>query len=171
MVKNLPANAGDLRDMGSIPESGRSPGRGNGSPLQHFCWDNPRVRRLVGHSPWACKRVWLSNETATAMRLLFSSSFLRPSSFSRTAAAGSCEYLRQLLLRQVFPKRALKTWITWEAVQFSSVAQSCPTLWDSMSCIPAGSSGHGILQARILEWVAISFFRGSSRPRDRTHVS
>ena len=38
-------------------------------------------------------------------------------------------------------------------------------------CSPPGSSVHGILQARILEWVAISFSRGSSRPRDRTPIS
>ena len=39
--------------------------------------------------------------------------------------------------------------------------QSCPTLWDSMDCSPSGSSVHGILQARILEWVAISFSTGA----------
>ena len=39
MVKNPLANAGDLRDMGSIPGSGRSPGGGNGNPLQHSCLD------------------------------------------------------------------------------------------------------------------------------------
>ena len=44
-------------------------------------------------------------------------------------------------------------------------SQSCLTLWDPMDCLP-GSSIHGILQARILEWMAISFSRGSSRPRD-----
>ena len=51
------------------------------------------------------------------------------------------------------------------------VAQSCPTLCDPIDCSPPGSSLHGILQARILEWVAISFSRGSSQPRDRTQVS
>ena len=51
------------------------------------------------------------------------------------------------------------------------VAQSCPTLWDPVDYSPPGSSVHGILQARRLEWVAISFFRGSSQPRDRTRVS
>ena len=40
-----------------------------------------------------------------------------------------------------------------------------------MDCSPPGSSIHGILQARILDWVAISFSRGSSQPRDRTQVS
>ena len=53
----------------------------------------------------------------------------------------------------------------------SEVAQSCPTLCDPVDCSPPGSSVHGILQAGILEWVAISFSRASSRPRDRTQVS
>ena len=53
----------------------------------------------------------------------------------------------------------------------SEVAQSCPTLCDPVDCGPPGSSVHGILQARILEWVAISFSRGSSQLRDWTQVS
>ena len=52
----------------------------------------------------------------------------------------------------------------------SVVAQSCPTLCDPMDCIPPGSSIHGIFQARVLEWVAISFSRRSSQPRDQTWV-
>ena len=52
-----------------------------------------------------------------------------------------------------------------------SVAQSCLTLCEPVNCSPPGSSVHGISQARILEWVAISSCRGSSRPRDPTHVS
>ena len=50
-------------------------------------------------------------------------------------------------------------------------AQSCPTFCDPMDCSPPGSSVHGIFQASIVEWVAISFFRGSSLPRDWTCVS
>ena len=53
----------------------------------------------------------------------------------------------------------------------SEVAQSCPTLCDPMDCSLSGSSVHGIFQARVLEWVAISFSKGSSRPRDWTQVS
>ena len=54
----------------------------------------------------------------------------------------------------------------------SEVAQSCLTLYDPMDCSPPGSSSiHGIFQARILEWVAIFFSRGSAWPRDRTQVS
>ena len=41
VVKNLPANVGDVRDMGSIPGSGNSPGGGNGNALQYFCLENP----------------------------------------------------------------------------------------------------------------------------------
>ena len=55
-------------------------------------------------------------------------------------------------------------------VKWSEVAQSCPNLCDPMDCSPPGSFIHGILQARILEWVAISFSRGSSQPRDQTQV-
>ena len=51
------------------------------------------------------------------------------------------------------------------------VAQSCPILCDPMDSNPPGSSVHGILQARILEGVAISSSRGSSPPGDQTHVA
>ena len=45
VVKNPPANAGDIREVGSIPESGRSPGERNGNPLQHSCLENPHGQR------------------------------------------------------------------------------------------------------------------------------
>ena len=48
------------------------------------------------------------------------------------------------------------------------VSQSCPTLCDPVDSSPLGSSVHGILQARILEWAAVPFLRGSSQSRDRT---
>ena len=44
MVKKLPANAGDTEDSGLIPELGRSPGGGNGNPLQYSCLGNPKDR-------------------------------------------------------------------------------------------------------------------------------
>ena len=53
----------------------------------------------------------------------------------------------------------------------SEVAQSCPTLCNPVYCSPPGSSVRGILQVRILEWVAIPFSRESSQPRDQTRVS
>ena len=51
------------------------------------------------------------------------------------------------------------------------VAQLCPTLCDPVNCGPPDSSVHGILQAKILKWVAIHFSRGFSQPRDQTQVS
>ena len=53
----------------------------------------------------------------------------------------------------------------------SKLPQSCPTLCDPRDCSLPGSSDHGILQARILEWVAMPSCRGSSQPRDQTHLS
>ena len=55
--------------------------------------------------------------------------------------------------------------------QESSVAQWCLTLCNPMDCSSPGSSVRGIFWARILEWVAISYFRGSSQPREQTHIS
>ena len=62
---------------------------------------------------------------------------------------------------------------TWQKVPSVVVVQSLSCVWlcDPMDCNPLGSSVHRILQARILEWVAISFSRGSSWPRDWTQVS
>ena len=103
MVKNLPANAGDEGDMGSIPGLGRYPREGSGNLLQYSCLGNPMDRgtwwaALLG-SPWNCE--------------------------AATAAAKSL--------------------------------QSCLTLCNRIDGSPPGSSVLGILQARILEWVAISF--------------
>ena len=53
----------------------------------------------------------------------------------------------------------------------AKLLQSCLTHCDLMDCSPPGSSVHGVLQERILEWAAIPFSRGSSWPRDRTHIS
>ena len=54
---------------------------------------------------------------------------------------------------------------------FCSVTPLCLTLGDPMDCVPPGSSVHEIFQARILEWVAISFSRRTSWPRDQTQIS
>ena len=59
---------------------------------------------------------------------------------------------------------------TWKKSE-SEVFQSCPTLCDPVDCSLPGSSVHAILQARVLEWGAIAFSRGSSQPRDWTRVS
>ena len=79
-----------------------------------------------------------------------------------------------LVNAMVFPvvMYGCESWTIKKAeVKWSEVAQSCPTLFDPMDCSLPRSSVHGIFQARVLEWVAISFSRGSSQPRDRIWVS
>ena len=68
-------------------------------------------------------------------------------------------------------KQEPQTHVKVTAVSESEVTQLCPTLCDPMDCSLSGSSIHGIFQARVLEWVTVSFSRGSSRPRNRTRVS
>ena len=81
-------------------------------------------------------------------------------------------------LQGIFPTQRSNHWTTREVLICLSLVrgntfknnllcpQPCPTLWDPMDCIPSGFSVYGILQARTLEWVAISFSRGSSQPTD-----
>ena len=66
MVKNLPANARDTGDTGSIPGSGRSPGEENGHPLLYSCWEIPMDR---GACPWGCKELNTTEQLSIAHRL------------------------------------------------------------------------------------------------------
>ena len=64
VVKNLFAIAGDLRDTGSIPGSGRSPGGGHGYPVQYSCLENSHGQgNLVGYSPRGCKESDMTEAT------------------------------------------------------------------------------------------------------------
>ena len=90
-----------------------------------------------------------------------------------------CRYREQFLLVIALPLSLKKSTVDVCSLRqnclvkeyVSEVTQSCPTLCDPMDCSLPGSLVHGIFQARILKWVAISFSRGSSWPRDRTQVS
>ena len=58
MSSDSKESACNVGDLGSIPRSGRSPGEGNGNPLQHSCLENPHGRgSLAGYSPWARKEL------------------------------------------------------------------------------------------------------------------
>ena len=73
VVKNLPANAGNIRAVGLIPGSGRFPGGGHGNPLQNSCLENPQGQRsLAGYSPWGHKESD-ATEHSTAQPYCFSS--------------------------------------------------------------------------------------------------
>ena len=67
--------------------------------------------------------------------------------------------------------RLFTIWSPREAKTYMKLTRSCLTTCGPMDCSLPGCSIHGILQARILEWVAVPFSRGSSQPRDRTQVS
>ena len=66
VVKNPPANAGDIRDMGLIPGLGRPLGGGHGNPLQYSCLENPGGQgSLVGNSPWSRKELDTTEQLST----------------------------------------------------------------------------------------------------------
>ena len=92
-----------------------------------------------------------------------------------------CIYLRNFIYKHLSVTCVLVYWGTFRNAATphhnlfcyeseSEVGQSCPTFCDPVDYSPPGSSVHGILPARILEWVAISYSRGSSQLRDRTQV-
>ena len=78
-------------------------------------------------------------------------------------------FLEGLISGLTLPHSLLICPFLWALVVL--VTQSCPILCDPMDCRLPGSSVHGFLQVRILEWVAIPFSRGSSQPKNRTQVS
>ena len=70
MVKNLPVNAGDIRDAGFIPGLGRTPGGGHSTPLRYSCLKNPHGQRsLAGCGPWTCKESDMTERLSRAQVL------------------------------------------------------------------------------------------------------
>ena len=90
-------------------------------------------------------------------------------SFSRGSS-----HLRDRTCHFCIGRKILYDSAIWEALFYIESKSVCPSVvsdCNPMDCSPPGSSVHGILQARKLEWVAISFSRGFSQPRHRTWVS
>ena len=83
-----------------------------------------------------------------------------------------CPFVSGLSLSVMFSRFILVAYLR-VSILFTHVlvAQSCPTLFDPTNCSPPGFSVHGMVQARILEWVAIPSSRGSSQSRDQTLIS
>ena len=131
MVKDLPANAGNIRDVDSIPGSGRSPGGAHGNPLQYSCLKNPTDRG-----------VWQATVHMVAK--------------SRTQLKQFSIHVHRELSNGRSRLEKRKMLISAPAAAAKSL-QSCPTLCDPLDGSPPGSPVSGILQVRTLEWVAISF--------------
>ena len=70
MVKNLPAKEGDARGAGLISGLGRSPGGGNGNPLQYSCWKSHQQRSQAGYSPGGCKESDITEHTQTRTEMI-----------------------------------------------------------------------------------------------------
>ena len=140
----------------------------------------------MGYSSRGCK------ESDTTERLYFTSVYVLFFFFKGRVCQGSgCCAWEQCEVRAIpYCSTKLSTLMTFESgnsliipsnghrraskrtwYSESEVAQSCPTLCDPMDCSLSGSSVHGIFLARVLERIAISFSRGSSRPRNRTWIS
>ena len=157
-------SACNVGDLGSIPGLGRSPGEGKRYPLRYSGLENSidwMGSQKVGHD-------WVIHFHSSCYNTVSSSaSHLIPSllfCFSKSPVELPWQTSPLQSLHTLFPSFC-GFWTF-----FCSVAQSSPTLCDLMDCNLPGSSVHGIVQARILEWFAIPFSRGSSQPRDRTQV-
>ena len=117
---------------------------------------------------WDILQPHLTDQTQSLSYLLKDRLHLNPMFhfFSGFHTSSPCGYTHSCLLKKLCKENRYL-----HLSMHAKPLQSCPTLCDLMDYGPPGSSVRGISQARILEWVAISFSRGSSRPKDRTHVS
>ena len=123
------------------------------------------------------EQIWIPVVSITSLNLFKDSSWL---SFKSTGGEGGIELPWEVWRSNMWPLYSsckghkvslLSLWLCLSVYVCVLVAKSRLTLCDPMDCGPPGSSVHGILQARILEWVAISFSRGSSQLRDQIQVS
>ena len=156
MVKNTPASTGDARDVGLISGLGRSPGVGNGNPLQYSCLENPMDRgawRATAHG------VAKKSDTTEQLTLSLSTHYLR---------WGLQKRQKSLILKLHVMPSETKTahGKVQELYRMNTelyrlccylVAKSTQLFSNNMDCGPPGSSVHGIPQARISEWVAIQW--------------
>ena len=145
--KESTCSAGTTGDTGSVPGLGRSPGGGNGNPLQYPCLENPMDRGAW----WATVRGVTKSQTR--LKQLSSSCSWADITDCWGSSLGDSQRFILLIERLLFFSRCI--WL----------------FCDPMDYNPPGSSVRGISQARILEWVAISFSKESSWPRNQIHIS
>ena len=146
-------------------------GEGNGTPLQCSCLENPRD----GGAWWAA--VYGVAQSRTRLKRLSSS--IQDLKRIKTDELPLCQnhidlcvYIKLITYEPIFLKDIIVcVCLRTHARMCVIVTQLYPTLCHPMDCSPPGSSVHGILQARILEWIVIPFSRGSSQSKDQTLVS
>ena len=141
-----------------------------------YCWGSTTFAECALDQKWH-KGPWFGGQSsAWVLNPQFWMSSLYGSYGPRTLCVQQlciCMWFKtpRLWKNLIPPKMLQLTDCNHQCVCACLVAQSCLTLWDPMDCNPPGSSVRGILQARILEWIAMPSFRGSSWPKDWTLVS
>ena len=127
-------------------------------------WDSPGINTGVGcHFLLQCMKVKSEREVAQSCPTL---SDPMDCSLPGSSVHGIFQASVLELGAIAFSPTMARTVLNTVSGNSSVLGQSCPALCYPMDCSLPGSSGHGILQARILEWLAIPFSRGSSWPRD-----
>ena len=137
--------------MGSFPGSWRCPGVENDCPLQYSCLENSMSRGAWWATVHGATKsgTWLSDWAHTWWFTLWICFRCTLVCYQLYMCICICVHLHTRT-------KSLQSWMTF-----------C----DPVDCSPPGPSVHGVLQARILEWIAISSSRGPSQLKDRTHVS
>ena len=142
-------------------------GEGNGTPLQYSCLESPMDR-----GPWWAAVHGVAKSRRRLKRLPFHFSLSCIGDGNGNPLQCSClENPRDrgawwAAVYGITQSQTRLKWLSSSNSVKSLCAQSCPTFCNSMDCILPGSSVHGILKARILEWIATVSSRGSSWPRD-----
>ena len=149
--------------MGLILGLGRSPGEGNGNPLQYSCLKNSMKRG----GWWATVCAWAKNQTWARCYITTVSTYVSILHGWITSHHQFCGFNTAPTCNLGASHVDERSGYTHTHIR---VYQSYSTLGSPKDCSPLGSSVHGILQARILEWVTIPFSRGSSQPRDQTQT-
>ena len=145
-------------------------GEGNGTPLQYSCLENPMdggAWKAAVHGA-AEGRTRLSDFTFTFHFHALEKEMATHSSVLAWRIPGMGEPGGLPFLGS---HRIGHDWSDLAIAMCAKLLQSCLTLCDPVDCGPPGSSVHWIFQTRILVWVAICFSRGSSQPRNQTHIS
>ena len=147
VVKNPPDNAGNIRDTGSIPESGRSPGEGNGNPLQYSCLENPMDREAWQATAYNVVESWtglkpFSTYTCTNFKLLLAQwSHLFKTTFCQISISSWIKILFKHIMKYLLfnNKKKWSTYYNMEILNLENIlskrSQSQRTTWKISGCL------------------------------------
>ena len=156
LVKNSPAKTDDVRDAGLISRSGRSPGGGHDNPFQYTGLENPMDRGAWRAAVYRVAKSWIQPKWLSTHKHSMVKMHARAHTHTHTHIMFSDYY--RIVKRWELPVFLREKQISlFTAAAAAKSLRSCPTLCDPIDGSPPGSHMPRILQARTLEWVAISF--------------